>query len=103
MAYQVKFPKLEEWQQPVFDDLKAGLWDIQVIKAKRQVGKSILAEVCVLYKSFNSNDSISVIIEPTLSQSRRVFKQIIKSVGGDTSPVIKSANATLLEIEFQNG
>ena len=103
MSYSVKFPKLEEWQQPVFDDLKAGFWDIQVIKAKRQVGKSILAEVCVLYKSFNNPDSISVIIEPTLSQGRRVFKQIIKSVGGDTSPVIKSANATLLEIEFQNG
>lgn len=103
MSYSVKFPRLEQWQQPVFDDLKAGLWDIQVIKAKRQVGKSILAEVCVLYKSFNSNDSISVIIEPTLSQSRRVFKQILKSIGGDTSPVVKSANATLLEIEFQNG
>lgn len=103
MGYQVKFPPLEEWQQPVFNDLKEGIWDIQVIKAKRQVGKSILAEVCVLYKSLSNPDSISVIIEPVLSQARRVFKQIIKAIGGDTSPVVKSANATLLEIEFQNG
>lgn len=101
--YKVKLPRLEEWQQPVFDDFKDGLFPIQCIKAKRQVGKSIIAEVCVLYKSFDKDGSISVIVEPTLSQSRRVFKQILKAIGGETSPIIKSANATLLEIEFNNG
>ena len=101
--YKVKLPRLEEWQQPVFDDFKDGLFPIQCIKAKRQVGKSIIAEVCVLYKSFDKDGSISVIVEPTLSQCRRVFKQILKAIGGETSPIIKSANATLLELEFNNG
>lgn len=103
MGFKVKFPKLEEWQEPVFEDFKAKLFDIQCIKAKRQVGKSILAEVCVLYMACNNNDSISAIIEPTLSQSRRVYKQILKSIGGDSSPIVKTANSTLLEIEFTNG
>ena len=101
--YKVKLPRLEEWQQPVFDDFKDGLFPIQCIKAKRQVGKSIIAEVCVLYKSFDKDGAISVIVEPTLSQCRRVFKQILKAIGGETSPIIKSANATLLELEFNNG
>lgn len=103
MAYNVNFPPLEPWQQEVFDDFKAGLHDQQIVKAKRQVGKSICAEVCVLYKAFGKNGSISVIVEPTLSQSRRVYKQILKSIGGESSPIIKSANATLLEMEFTNG
>ena len=103
MAIQVKFPRLEEWQQPVFDDIKEGVYDIYVVKAKRQVGKSILAEVCVLYKAAITAGSISVIVEPTLAQGRRVYKQLLKSLGGETSDIIKSANATLLEIELYNG
>ena len=103
MGYSVKFPKLEEWQQPVFNDFTAATYSTQTIVAKRQVGKSILAEVCALYKAFNKKGSISVIVEPTLSQGRRVYKQILKCIGGESSPVIKSANATLLEIEFENG
>ena len=46
--------------------------------------------------------SISVFIEPTLSQSRRIYKQLLKSIGGESSPLVKSANATLLEIELSN-
>lgn len=103
MGLNVNFPRLEPWQQPVFDDFKAGTYDIQTVKAKRQVGKSILAETCVLFKAIGQGGSISVIIEPTLSQSRRIYKQLLKSIGGESCPILKSANATLLEIELKNG
>ena len=98
---KVKLPPLEEWQQPVFDDIREGIKDQYVVKAKRQVGKSILAEVILLYFAFSNANSIGVMIEPTLGQGRRVFKQLIKSIPEQT--LIKSANATLLEIEFING
>lgn len=98
---RVKLPPLEEWQQPVFDDIKEGIKDQYVVKAKRQVGKSILAETILMYFAFKNADSIGVMIEPTLSQGRRVFKQILKSIPNKS--LIKSANATLLEIEFSNG
>lgn len=100
---RMQFPPLEDWQRPVMTDIRNSERDIYVVKAKRQVGKSILAEVAVLFKAMSKPGSISVIVEPTLSQGRRVFKQLIKSIGGDSSDVIKSANATLLEIEFING
>lgn len=100
---QVQFPKLKQWQEDVFADVKEGCCDVYVVKAKRQVGKSILAVVTMLFYAFTQEYSISVCVEPTLSQCRRVFKQIVNSVGGEDSPVIKSANATLLSLEFTNG
>lgn len=101
----IEFPKLFLWQKEVFNaikkDNKRGL--TYVVKARRQCGKSILAITALLYFAFGNNNSIGTVIEPTLSQSRRVFKQLVNALGGDTSPVIKSSNATLLEIEFTNG
>lgn len=105
MATNVKIGKLYEWQKPVYDavanDNGAGL--MYVVKAKRQVGKSIVAEVLLLHYAFRRAGSISCCIEPTQSQCRRVFKQIVSAIGGTGSPLIVSANATLLEIEFTNG
>lgn len=103
--YDIKFPPLYEWQQDVFADIKAdeGKGLTYVVKAKRQVGKSILAIVALEYFAFKNEGSIGYLLEPTLSQSRRVFKQMLKSLGGEESPVIKSSNATLLELELFNG
>lgn len=99
----VVFPKLYEWQQEVFDsvisDTKGSFW---VTKARRQCGKSCVAVSILLYFAFKQK-SIGTCLEPTLAQCRRVFKQILNAVGGTDSPVLKSANATLLEIEFVNG
>lgn len=101
----VQFPKLYEWQDAVFSDVKSddGKGNFYVVKARRQCGKSILAISCLLYFAFSNDFSIGTCIEPTQAQCRRVFKQIIAAVGGDSSPVLKSANATLLEISFING
>lgn len=99
---KVRFPKLCQWQEDVFADIKSNACDMYVVKAKRQVGKSILAINTMLYYAFKDK-GISSCVEPTLAQSRRVYKQLLNAVGGETSPAIKSANATLLTIEFFNG
>lgn len=101
---EIELAKLFPWQKEVFDDVIAdnGQSRTYVVKARRQIGKSILAESVVLWCAFQ-RPCISCIVEPTLSQSRRVYKQIITALGGDKSPCLKSANATLLEIEFVNG
>lgn len=99
---EVILPPLEIWQQEVFDVVK----DAQnsgkrfIIKAKRQVGKSILCIVLLIYYSLNKK-GISLLIEPTQAQCRRVYKQIVDCLEG--SDLIVQANATLLTITFVNG
>lgn len=101
----VQFPKLYEWQDVVFQAIKEddGKGNFYVVKSRRQTGKSILAITVLLYFALKNPNSIGTCIEPTLTQGRRVFKQIISAVGGSDSPLIKTANATLLEMEFSNG
>lgn len=105
MSINIKMPGLYEWQKKPFNDIindnKAGR--TYVVKSKRQVGKSILAITVLLYFAFSSAGSIGVMVEPSLAQGRRVFRQMVKAVGGEDSPLIKSSNATLLEIIFSNG
>lgn len=97
------FPKLNEWQQDVFDSIgdpyKTG--KIYVIKAKRQIGKSIIAILEMLKMAIEHPGCTSVIVEPSLQQSRRVFKQINKFLRGCS--FLKSANNSLMTIEFSNG
>ena len=81
-------------------DVDSGQGSTYVVKARRQVGKSILAEV-LLIKFGLTKKCTSALIEPTLNQSRRVFKQLVSLLEG--SGVIKSANGSLLTIEFVNG
>lgn len=101
----VKFPYLYEHQQDVFAAIKEdnGRGRVYVLKAPRQKGKSILAIVAVLYYAFQNGDSIGVFIEPTLGQCRRVYKQMVRALGGESGGLIKSSNGTLLEIELVNG
>lgn len=77
-----------------------GSGHIYVVKSKRQVGKSVVA-VCILIKFCLEQKCISVCVEPTQAQCRRVFKQVNDFLAG--SGAIVSANATLLTIEFANG
>lgn len=93
-----------EWQQPVYDAVSSddGKGLMYCTVAKRQVGKSIVAETLLLYFALKRK-SISVMVEPTQAQCRRCWKQIVSAIGGAKSPLLTSANATLLEIEFANG
>lgn len=100
---EVIFPKLHKHQRDVYDAVvnDGGAGDIYVVKSKRQCGKSFLASLILIYFSLNRRDTISIIVEPTLNQSRRMFKDIVKMLDG--SNIIKNANQSLLSIDFVNG
>lgn len=74
---------------------------IYVVKSKRQVGKTTMAENILLEMAINKPGTLSVLVEPTLDQSRRVYKEIVKAMGD--APVLKRKNDSLLEIEFATG
>ena len=100
---EVIFPKLHKHQRDVYDAVIGdnGAGDIYVVKSKRQCGKSFLASLILIYFSLNRRDTISMIVEPTLNQSRRMFKDIVKMLQG--SDLITNANQSLLTIDFVNG
>lgn len=74
---------------------------IYVVKSKRQVGKTTMAENILLECSINHKGTLSVLVEPTLDQSRRVYKEIVKAI--EETPILSRKNDSLLEIELRNG
>lgn len=78
---------------------KSGM--IYTVKAKRQVGKSFMAENELLRFAINYPKSVNAIVEPTLGQSRKVFKEIVSAIAD--SGLITRKNETLLEIELTTG
>ena len=78
-----------------------GSGKIFVVKAKRQVGKTTMAENVLLKAAFEKRGSLSCLIEPTLDQSRRVYKDLVKAI--EHTPLVKRKNDSLLELEFING
>ena len=100
---EIIFPRLHKHQRVVYDAVIGdnGAGNIYVVKSKRQCGKSFLASLILIYFSLNKRDTTSLIVEPTLNQSRRVFKEIAKMLEG--SNIIKNANQSLLSIDFING
>lgn len=101
---EIELPRLYPWQKDVFTDVisDGGKQKTYVLRSKRQIGKSILCETLALWCACQRT-CISCIVEPVLHQSRRVYRQLLSAIGGESSPIVKSANATLLEIEFING
>lgn len=102
MSRTIILPDLKKWQQDVYDELADGRYSGKrvVVKSKRQVGKSILCEILLL-KYCLERRCTSIMLSPTLSQSRKVFKDINVMLTG--SGAITSANASLLTLDFSNG
>lgn len=98
----VTFPPLEPWQQDVHESMKNcyKTGKIFTVKARRQVGKSILCAVELITMSLEHKGT-SIMIEPTLTQCRRVYLQIKNWLEG--TPIIKKFNDQMLEIIFYNG
>ena len=93
-------PKMNLWQQDLYNFyLKnpKGKWCVCL--SPRQIGKSIFAQILLIDSALRKNDSVSICISPVLSQSRKMFKD----VGKIAKPLLKSSNASILEIEFING
>lgn len=99
----IVFPKIYAHQRAVYDAVinDNGAGGDYVVKSKRQCGKSFIASLILIYFSLNKRDTVSMLIEPTLNQSRRMFKDITKMLEG--SNIITNANQSLLSIDFING
>lgn len=96
----IKTPPLFPWQKSILGGILKFPHDIHIVKSKRQVGKSVTCEVLLLYYAINKMNSTSICISPTLNQSRKIFKDIVKTI--QNLPIYKSSNATTLEINFYN-
>lgn len=98
----INFPLLELWQQDVWADIEnaRGTGKMFIVKAKRQIGKTLLACIALVVYSIK-NKGCSCVVEPTLSQSRRVFKQIYDMLS--STGLITKANESLLVMTFVNG
>lgn len=98
----IKLPfNLFPWQKDIIKGVLKHPNDIHIAKSKRQVGKSVTCEVLLLYYSINKMGSTSICISPTLNQSRKIYKEILKGI--QNLPVYQSSNSTILEINFSNG
>lgn len=98
----IEFPKLEDWQQDVYDAMadSHGSGKIFVVKSKRQIGKSCLGALELIEFGLKYK-CISVVVEPTQAQSRRLYKQITDMMA--KTGLVKFANSQLLTLEFKNG
>lgn len=98
----LKLPKLYKWQKDFIDMVISdgrGSHYIYTLKSSRQKGKSFTLTSLILYYSFNYVGT-SVIVSPTLSQSRKLFDDISKLMRGIG---IDKSNETLLQLKFHNG
>lgn len=78
-----------------------GSGKIFVVKARRQVGKSIMVEQELLRFAINYKGTVSACVCPTLNQARKMFQDIIFCIMD--SGVVQKKNETLLEIDLVNG
>lgn len=95
----VTFPYLEPWQADVFAYSTKHTNDKWiVVKAVRQCGKSVLAQLLLIYSSLQKGASVSLSISPVMAQSRKMFNDVCRIA----RPLVKNNNASLLEITFMN-
>lgn len=74
---------------------------IYVVKARRQVGKSIMVEQELLRYAITYKGTINGCVCPTLNQARKMFQDIVNCIMD--SGVVRKKNETLLELELING
>lgn len=96
----IELPHLEEYQKDVLlyhQENPKNKWIVTV--SPRQVGKSILLEVLLVYASLSEPNSTSIAISPIFSQSKKLYDDVERFA----KPIIKRANGSSLEITFING
>ncbi len=93
-----------EWQKVVHQNIsrygfRSG--HIHIVKAKRQIGKSMIIENELLRFAINFKGSTSICLSLTLSSCRKIYRDLITAI--QDSGIIKRKNDSLLEIELYNG
>jgi hypothetical protein len=90
-----------KYQYDIHDSLALNWYStIHVIKAKRQIGKSILLENVLLKCAVERARTFSMCVSPTLNQSRKIYNEIVEAT--IDSCFFKKKNDSLLEISFKN-
>ena len=95
--------KLFPWQKAVAVEIcdQKGTGKVVVCKSHRQAGKSLMCENILLYYAINYPRTRNAIISPVLSQSRKVFREIVNAI--IETGIIQKKNETLLELTLING
>lgn len=71
-----------------------------VVKSSRQKGKSFMIANILLYFALNWNKTKNICVSPTLKQAKNIYKTIMDAI--EKTGIVKSSNATDLEITFIN-
>lgn len=96
----ITLPSRELWQEDVLKyliDNPVDKW--MVVKSIRQVGKSTLAEMLLVYTAIMWKGSKSICVSPVVSQARKIFEEMVNWA----HPIIQKSNGTQLSIRFTNG
>lgn len=94
--------KLFEWQKQVLRELKVHRKGyFHVVKAKRQVGKSVLIETILLQTAIENNKTDSFLLTTTIEQARKVFNEIKEVV--INTPIYRKHNDVQLLLILKNG
>ena len=101
MSRVIQGMDLFEHQKQVFRTFDMMQGGTLCIKSPRQCGKTILLENLLLRQSVNYDNTTSILIEPSWSQSKRVMSQILKATKG--IPIIESSSFQDMIINFNNG
>lgn len=99
---QIDLPKLFKWQADVFLGVQKNFKDsIHVIKSKRQVGKSILAEIISMYYGLSNQRFRIYIIEPSFNQADKILNELQTMCKG--KPFYSKTNWIKRQIQLKNG
>lgn len=91
------------YQKAVIDELREARRTSKVVtvRSRRQTGKSMLVTNMLLYYAINMKGSKNACLSPTIKQAKKIYKELVDAI--EKSGIIKSANATDLEIKLING
>ena len=91
------------FQKDVIDEVvnAKGTGKTVVVNSRRQVGKSTLIAILLLFYAINYAKTKNYCLSPTLKQGKSIFKTIVAAIS--SSGIIKSKNATDLTITLING
>ena len=93
--------KFTKTQKRAWETLQKHNCNELVLCQSRQSGKSVFLEFCCIYYLLNSPRANIGFIGPQFAHCRKVFQDIIRIL--EPTELIKSANASTLQIEMVNG
>lgn len=80
--------------------LSADAGTTHVIKSPRQCGKTTMIQALVLQAAINNKGSVSIFVEPTVRQCKKVFRELRKIV--EKLPVCRTCSEATMDITFIN-